>query len=146
MKRRKPLVIGILAILLLVSLPFSTFPSIEEAQRRIAERLAIYIDLGYHFRTNYQQGFLEKGKSAYITLQLYKGNTYIFVAGGSKAANDLGIKVYDENFSLVLDDNNKMNYSEARLQASRSGTYRVKITLNGCTGKGAHWCYITGYK
>ena len=143
---RKSLVTGILVILLFTLFPLNTFPTMEEAQLLIAKRLSVYIDLGYHFGTRYQQGILEKGKSEYVTLQLYKGNTYVFLAAGSNAASDVRIKVYDENFSLVADDDNKMNFSEITFTARRSGTYRIKTTLHNCSGNSAHWCYITGYK
>jgi len=145
-RRGKALKILLLAVLFLALVPYISFPSIEEAQTLIAKRLSVYVEMGYNFGTRYQQGFLEKGKSSYITVQLYKGNQYVFLAAGSKDASDVRIRLYDGMFSLVKEDNNNMNFSEIVMKATRSGTFHIKVTVEDSQGSGAHWCYITGYK
>ena len=104
------------------------------------------MDKKYHFRNNYQQGLLKQLKSKVITMHLYKGNKYVFIAGGCNDASDLRIQMFNERYQMVKDDNNRKNFSCFEYEAPRSGAYILKITIAKCADDGAHWCYVSGYK
>lgn len=143
---RKFVIILISILLNSIALPFTGYTSLDEAQGLVAKMVTTYAEKNYNFGNNFQQGILQQGKSKVMTIQLYKGNTYVFITGASNAASDIRFRVFNERFKLIKDDNNEKNFSNFEFEAPQSGAYIVKITMSKCDAKGAHWSYTSGYK
>ena len=90
-------------------------------------------------------GTLAAGKEKYITLNLFKGNEYIFFLAGSDCAEHVEILIYDQMGLQVDKVKTTTDVAEIRLKAKYSGTYFVKVSMKKASEE-AHWSFTYGYK
>ena len=146
LRRGRPFVIGIIALMLAVSLPLISFSSYQEARKIVEDAVVTLTELGYNVGGNYLHRAVEKGESHYIETHFYKGNEYILIAGGSKNTKDIDIQVYDYNWIKVAQDRDSGTKATVQIICKKSGPHKIKITMKNCEGEGANWCFVIGYK
>ena len=144
--KREYIFILIASLLICVAIPFTGYPSLDEAQKLVANKITAYTEKKYNFGKNFQQGVLKQGKSKVMTMHLYKGNKYVFITGASNETTNVRFRIFNERFEIVKDDNNGENLSCFELEALLSGAYFIKITMLKCSDDGAYWSYISGYQ
>lgn len=144
--KREYVTILIASLLIFAALPFTGYPSLDEAQKLVDNKIAAFTKKQYNFGKNFQQGLLKQGKTKVMTMHLYKGNKYVFITGASNGTVDLRFKIFNERFEIVKDDNNGENFSCFEFEAPLSGAYFIKIIMSKCSDDGAYWSYISGYQ
>jgi hypothetical protein len=148
MKLKKITILTSISIILfLITLsPSLVFSSYEEARQTVQIAAQPFIDQGYYVGNKYNSGVLQSGKSEYMSVHLFQGNRYVFIAGGPDAGSNIDLLIYDENLSLVAQDNRDGNTTFIQYTPNASGIYKIKISMQRASGRGADWCFTMGYR
>jgi hypothetical protein len=91
----------------------------------------------------YSTGLLARGQSVMIRTRFRAGNDYKIVAAGCEDAIDVDIAVFDENWNLIAQDQDKSSVAVANLRPKWTGTFYVRVTMYDSTRNGAH--YVVQY-
>ena len=93
-------------------------------------------------------GFLREGTSTTLETTLYSGVTYKIIAGGCDDAADVDVRVYDEDWNLVDQDNDSSQVAVADVTPRWTGTFHIKVIMHSCVygERYAHWSVQLAYQ
>lgn len=143
MKNRKN--IAILLIIIICAMPF--YATNEGAKLEILNLMDKLAKNGYTLTNDFDYALLNKGDKIQYDVTLYAKIKYIYAAAGCETAKDVNVKIYDESWKLISEDNTNAIDSFAQIVPKLTGTYHVVVTLVETlnNAKQAHICLTSGY-
>ena len=96
----------------------------------------------------FDTGFLREGRNTTLSTTLYGGVTYKIIAAGCDDAADVDVRVYDEDWNLVDEDNDSSQVAVADVTPRWTGTFYIKVIMHSCVygERYAHWSVQLAYE
>ncbi len=119
----------------------------DEAQARktVLDLAGAFSNDGFKVRDGNWTGSIHPGETLLLQVHLYAGNQYWFMVGGSAAAKQLAVSLFDETGALLQSSPFKADASAAAgFAAPASGPYYVRI--QELAGEPSSFCFIYSYK
>lgn len=105
----------------------------EEGAVANAARAAVALDLtGDYVLRGFGTGILREGTGTTLETTLYRGTSYTIIAGGCEDALDVDVRVYDQNWNLVDEDNDTDAIAVVTFVPRWTGTFYIKVIMHSC--------------
>jgi hypothetical protein len=78
-------------------------------------------------------------ESEEMTVELARGVTYAFVGKCDNDCRDIDFRLYDGYGRLIDQDLSHDDYPLVRVTPTRSGTFRLRVAMPGCTTRSCGW-------
>lgn len=155
MKTTKLTPIAGLALALIIALPSHLHGTQDDAVLNaaiIGSRLEI---TGDWVVRGFATGKLYAGQTKTLETRLVGGVTYRFIAAGCDDADDVDIRLYDDNWNLIDMDNDGQDRGDlasriaiADVTPRRNGRFYIRVTLHSCVygESAAHWSLQLAYQ
>lgn len=121
--------------------------TVDEAHDYTMQAAVPFVEEGFIVREDYWNGEVKSGQKLMITHQLFKGNEYAFWLGTSQDGVTLSIKVFDEkNQPVQIKPTADKNFMSVRVNAPKTGTYKIVFDLTSKTDPSVLWALAYGYR
>lgn len=90
--------------------------------------------------------FLREGEQFEISMHLYAGAEYLFVAAGCEDAFDVDITILNSDGAILDYDDDYSELAIMKFVAPYSGKYIIQTSLANGKDNGSHVSFIAGYK
>jgi hypothetical protein len=138
----------ITAVIALVGVAVPRASATEHDAVANAARIAAVLDAGDWNVSGFGVGRLHEGTSTTRKTTLYKGVSYKIIAAGCDDATDVDVKVYDENWNLIDEDDDSSQVAVADVVPQWTGTFYIKVIMHSCRSGElyAHWSVQVAYE
>src|SRR5262245_61176169 len=92
-------------------------------------------DYGYDSNVCILACFLTDGREITFNRPFDKGVNYLILGGGDKNASDIDIEIFDGNRRVAGDDDEDASPT-VKYRPTKSGVFRIKVTLQKTKGRG----------
>jgi hypothetical protein len=104
--------------------------------RRMLQRAGQeYENRGYQMTHQILTGSLNNGQSEFVSVPLSIGTAYQIMGACDTDCSDLDLVLYDPQGNQLDDDLELDDFPIVAASASRSGSYRVKVTMAKCSAE-----------
>ena len=101
----------------------------------------------YALRESWWHGELKEGETKLIKHQLFKRNDYWFWMGASNPDAKVSLHIYDEEGNLMEAESFEKNHvAGARVIPKTSGTYYIRVKIEGGPAGPTEWAVIYAFR
>ena len=127
----------VVSALLGVTLLASTAHAQDQWEREVRNQLAVVGATsernGYHMATDIYQGRLDDDATTNLNVDLVAGKDYVLWGVCDRDCTDIDLTIYNSNGDEVASDLQTDNIPYLHVIPSRSGNYRIKVSMAVCS-------------